>query len=179
MILKHKGDICWTVTRENIATGETIILLDESPISPINNEYIFKDSNVKIYDKLFYKVNGVFKWRPDESSDYLTLSVKGFTTNTVFVCKNNKFQYGRYNTTSTNLKLYRPLLIREQGGQCDNDNNCVGGACRGLVNGEMQTIYVPNSKIQSSNNIYANTSNQLTQKQIYVLLANANFRPFR
>lgn len=174
-----QGDICWTVTRENVATGEKIILLDDEPLSPEGSEYIFRDRDVKVYDKLFYSVSGQFKWKAHESSDYLILPIQGFSTNTVFVCKNNKFQYGRYNTTSTNLKLYRPLLIRQNEGQCDDNNNCVGGACRGLVNGKMETLYVPNSKIQTNNNIYANTSNQLTQKQIYVLLAKANFRPFR
>ena len=33
-----------------------------------------------------------------------------FTTDEIIICK-NKVEYGRYNTTSTNLKLYRPLLL--------------------------------------------------------------------
>ena len=43
-----------------------------------------------------------------------------FTTEEIIICKNNKFEYGRYNTTSTNLKLYRPLLLTKPGGQKNN-----------------------------------------------------------
>ena len=88
-----------------------------------------------------------------------------FTTQELIVCKNNKFEFGRYNTTSTNLKLFRPLLINKKGGQKDEyGRQSAGGLCLG-------NIFSGSTRISSSQNIYANTTNQITKKQTYVLLA--------
>ena len=139
-------------------------------------------SDVRIYDKYYYTVTGIFSWTINPT---LTLPLGNFITPNIFICKNNQFPYGRYNTTSTNLKLYRPLLIRQPGGQCDKNNkHCVGGSCTALQqqpNGSflMQNLYVPSRRTGTNNNIYSNTANQLTRKQIYVLLAKASYRPFR
>ena len=109
-----------------------------------------------------------------------------FDTETLIVCINNQFPYGRYNTTSTNLKLYRPLLMRTAGWQCakvdefgNTSGNCVGGLCQGLVNGKLQNLYNPGRAIGGTRNIYANTTDQMSQKQVYVLLAKSTTRPFR
>ena len=95
-----------------------------------------------------------------------------FTTQELIVCKNNKFEFGRYNTTSTNLKLFRPLLLTREGGQKDENGRQSGGRCIG-------NIFSGSTRISSSQNIYANTSNQLTKKQTYVLLSKQQYRPFR
>ena len=75
-------------------------------------------------------------------------------------------------TTSTNLKLYRPLLLTTPEGQKDEYGKKSGGVCPG-------NIFSGSTRISSSQNIYANTSNQLTKKQTYVLLSKQRFRPFR
>ena len=99
--------------------------------------------------------------------------VKAITTDEFIVCKNNKFEYGRYNTTATNLKLYRPLLLNKPGGQKDKyGRTSAGGTCLG-------NIFNGSTRISSTQNIYANTSNQLTKKETYVLLSKQQFRPFR
>ena len=96
-----------------------------------------------------------------------------FTTDEIIVCKNNKFEFGRYNTTSTNLKLFRPLLLNRPEGQQDKfGNQSAGGSCLG-------NIFSGSTRISSTQNIYANTSNQLTKKETYVLLSKQQYRPFR
>ena len=103
----------------------------------------------------------------------MELPFGSFTTDEIFICKNNKFEYGRYNTTTTNLKLFRPLLIKKEGGQVDEQGNqTAGGRCIG-------NIFRGSTRISSSQNIYANTSNTLTKKQTYVLLSKQQSRPFR
>ena len=66
---------------------------------------------------IIYTVTGTFIYefkrdREIQNIYELTMPFGSFTTDEIIVCKNNKFEYGRYNTTSTNLKLYRPLLIK-------------------------------------------------------------------
>ena len=103
----------------------------------------------------------------------------GFTTANCFICKNNRFKYGRFNTTSTNLKLYAPLLMNTKEGQVDQFGNKVcGGGCTDPNNPTLQ-LFSGGSRISSSNNIYANTTNQLSKKETYVLLAKSRFRPTR
>ena len=95
------------------------------------------------------------------------------------ICKFNRFPYGRFNSTSTNLKLYRPLLLNRPEGQVDQFGNPAGGGLCQDPNNPSKIVYARSSIISSSNNIYANTTNQVTEKQIYVELSNARFRPFR
>ena len=44
----------------------------------------------------------------------LSLNVNGFTTDDIFVCfgYTRRFPFGRFNTTSTNLKLFAPKLLK-------------------------------------------------------------------
>ena len=103
----------------------------------------------------------------------------GFTTPACFICKFNRFQYGRYNTTSTNLKLYAPLKINRPEGQVNQFGTKVcGGGCKDPKKPSLN-LFSSGSRISSSNNIYANTTNQLSKKQTYVLLAKSRFRPSR
>ena len=193
-----QGDIYWTVMRTNVITLKTTTLLNSETItlSPAV-EYEFVDSSIRIYDKYYYTVSGVFKWNseglapePPLPTGSLSLPVGSFTSSTLIVCINNQFPFGRYNTTSTNLKLYRPLRLTTAGGQCSEvdefgktSGRCTGGVCQGLVkvNGVdvMQNLYNPGRSNGGTRNIYHNTTNQLTGKQIYVLLAKSASRPFR
>ena len=94
------------------------------------------------------------------------------TFDEMIVCKFNRFPYGRFNTTSTNLKLYRPLLLNTAEGQVDQfgrqQGNCGANGLFGF-----------NRQISSSNNIYANTTNQTSKKLTYSRLAKNINRPYR
>jgi len=187
-----QGDIYWTVTRTNVITLKTTTLLSDATITPLGDpkDYRYVDSSIRIYDKYYYTVSGVFKWKSEGLDDPLPISlslpVGSFTSSNLIVCINNQFPFGRYNTTSTNLKLYRPLRLTAAGGQCsevdefgNTSGRCTGGVCQGLVNGVMQNLYNPGRSTGGTRNIYHNTTNQLTGKQIYVLLAKSASRPFR
>ena len=140
--------------------------------------YTYIDKNIRIYDKYTYTVSGTFVYdflrtKTDINKYTLELPFGSFSTQELIVCKNNKFEFGRYNTTSTNLKLFRPLLINKKGGQKDEyGKQTAGGVCLG-------NIFSGSTRISSSQNIYANTTNQTTKKQTYVLLSKQQFRPFR
>ena len=179
------GNIIWKIERFQTQLGlnttifEGIITPDDGNNSTGFNlsKYTYKDTAIRIYDKYKYTVSGTYVYnfiRTKTDTNIYTLSMPfgSFTTEELIVCKNNKFTYGRYNTTSTNLKLYRPLLINKDQGQVDENGNKVGGLCLG-------NIFNGSSRISSSQNIYANTSNQLTKKETYVLLSKQRFRPFR
>ena len=183
----NSGDIVWTITREQTQLGiiknlfEGIIEPDPKPNGGDNynlSTYTFIDTDVRIYDKYIYTISGTFVYNfkrtsVDLNSTTLSLPFGSFITPEVIICKNNKFEFGRYNTTSTNLKLFRPLLLNKEGGQKDaNGNQSAGGLCLG-------NIFAGSTNISSSQNIYANTSNQLTKKQTYVLLSKQQYRPFR
>ena len=186
-----QGDIYWSVMRTNINTLKTIILLSDKTITlSAAGEYEFIDDTIRIYDKYYYTVSGVFKWKSEGLTTPLPISlslpVGSFRSGNLIVCINNQFPFGRYNTTSTNLKLYRPLRLTAEGGQCsevdefgNTSGRCTGGVCQGLVNGVMQNLYNPGRSNGGTRNIYHNTTNQLTGKQIYVLLAKSASRPFR
>ena len=175
------SDIYWTVTRYNIQSGRTTVLLNEERIKYSIDKYVFNDITPVIYSKYRYSVSGVFKWTGIvnyiQTTEIPSLNVTGFVTNDILVCKNNRFPYGRYNSTSTNLKLYRPLLLNTpQGQEYPIGNKVAGGVCDdGNGNGLLRS----GSIISSSNNIYANTTNQVSKKQTYVILSKSRFRPFR
>ena len=178
----NDGDIYWTITKVNRQTHETKPLLSAQQLSRNNGQYEFIDNDLRIYDKYQYKISGEYRWGEIDTDNnnkdidlFISISV---TTETIFICKNNQFPYGRYNTTSTNLKLYRPLLLNSEKGQCDKvDENgnatgkCVGGLCT--------AEYTASRSRGGTRNIYANTTNPLTKKQTFVLLSKSGFRPFR
>ena len=178
------SDIYWTVTRYNIQSGQETTLLNEKSIKYSINKYVFNDITPVIYSKYRYTVTGIFKWTGIvnyiQTTEIPSLNVPGFVTSDILVCKNNRFPYGRYNSTSTNLKLYRPLLLRTPQGQVDQFGNKVaGGFCSANNDGTGPGLLRRSSKISSSNNIYANTTNQVSKKETYVILSKSRFRPFR
>ena len=177
-----EGDIEWSINRLNLSTQENKVLFVGN-ITPINNKYIFKDNDFRLFDKFKYTITGVYKWNSIISllpnSNIPSINVRGFDTPEILICKFNRFPYGRFNSTSTNLKLYRPLLLNRPEGQVDQFGNPAGGGLCQDPNNPSKIVYARSSIISSSNNIYANTTNQVTEKQIYVELSNARFRPFR
>ena len=112
-------------------------------------------------------------------SEIPSINIQGFTTPDCFACKFNRFQYGRYNTTSTNLKLFRPLLINTPQGQVNQfgEKTCGGGCIE--PNNPGLSLFSGTTRTSTNNNIYANTTNQLSKKQTYVVLSKNRFRPFR
>ena len=180
------GDIVWKIERFQTQL-EIRKVVFEGTIIPDGGEndngynlskYTFIDKDVRIYDKYRYTVSGIYRYqfkrtRTDPKLYTLELDIGSFTTDEFIICKNNKFEYGRYNTGATNLKLFRPLLINKKGGQVDAFNRpSAGGLCTG-------NIFSGSTRISSSQNIYANTSNQVTKKGTYVLLSKQQYRPFR
>lgn len=182
---KTNGNIYWKIKKKNLVTLEEIIInethdglyvkknsktidfsennLQSLTINENNNTYKFIDREVLVYDKYLYTIEGIFKWDTLQINEKnvenpLSIFISGFTTIPIFLCKNNRFKFGRFNTTSTNLKLFKPLK---------NLNNC------------SKVNYNVTRKIQTSNNIYNNTTNHLTKKQIYKYLASTKYRPFR
>ena len=132
--LGNIGNIVWKIerfqtqleTKEKVFEGEIVPQGGETnPITAYNlSTYVYEDTNIRIYDKYKYTVSGTFKYRFKRTSTdtrlyELNMPFGSFTTEEFIVCKNNKFEYGRYNTTSTNLKLYRPPLLNKPGGQKD------------------------------------------------------------
>ena len=135
----------------------------------------------------------------------LSLRIGGFTTEIVFICfgYTTRFPFGRFNTTATNLKLFAPKLLRSNLNETTKNlfaeqlllNNPVPngytteewlskiqtwpkgrGEC---VSKDGNTETFGRNLTQSNENIFANTTNQLSRKQTYVALARARFRPNR
>ena len=82
-----------------------------------NDNYItFKyDKNIEVYDTLEFNMIARYNWFPDGSINKLQINSKISNKVTVFVCFNNKYQFGIYNTSSSNTRLYVPL---------SNSDNC-------------------------------------------------------
>ena len=178
------GDIFWTINRTNLSSGQSEMVLNDTALTlNSNNDYTFTDIKVRIYDKFKYTVSGRFKWTGIQNlqanSEIPFINVKGFTTPECFACKFNRFPFGRYNTTSTNLKLFRPLLINTPQGQVNQfgEKTCGGGCV--APNNPGLNLFSGTTRTSTNNNIYANTTNQLSKKQTYVVLSKSRFRPFR
>ena len=182
----NSGNILWKIERFQTQL-EIRKVVFEGTITPKGGEndngynlsiYEFIDTNVRIYDKYTYTVSGIYQYqfkrtRTDTKLYTLELDIGSFTTDEFIICKNNKFTYGRYNTGATNLKLFRPLLLNKPGGQVDEYGRpSAGGTCP-------PDTFAGSTRISSSQNIYANTSNQVTKKGTYVLLSKQQYRPFR
>ena len=177
-VTQTKSNVYWTISRYNISTGESKVVLNGGLVYlNENGEYQYIDKDVRVYEKFRYTVTGTFKW--NIGSNKLELDIPGFTTPDCFVCKNNRFPYGRFNSTSSNFKLYRPLLINTPEGQVDQfGNKTCGGGCI-ANNAPGLNLYSQRSRISSSNNIYSNTTNQMSKKETYVRLSRSRFRPDR
>uniref|UniRef100_A0A6C0JD22 Uncharacterized protein n=1 Tax=viral metagenome TaxID=1070528 RepID=A0A6C0JD22_9ZZZZ len=171
------SDVYWTISRYNISSNESEVILSDKQVRLKGGEYIFIDTGIRIYEKLRYTVTGKFRWKPIANINGLELNIEGFITPVIFICKNNRFPYGRYNTSSTNLKLFRPLLINTTDGQVDQfGKKTAGGGCFDV---NTTNLYASGSRISSSNNIYANTSDTISKKQTYVILSKSINRPKR
>ena len=122
---RNIGNITWKIERLQTQL-ETRKIVFEGEIEPSGGNsvagynlstYVFIDNNIRIYDKYRYTVSGVFKYKfkrttTDSKLYELTMPFGSFTTKEIIVCKNNKFEYGRYNTTSTNLN-YIDLFVKQ------------------------------------------------------------------
>ena len=105
----RKSYIDWHVQRVNMETSETITV--HSGVLPFNNNYEIIDNNIVLNDTYRYKVTGKFIWEGLKSlipniEELPFLTIHGFETTNIFVCKFNRFIDGRFNTTSTNKKLF-------------------------------------------------------------------------
>ena len=182
-----KIEIIWNIQRESTTTAEVVTLLSGISHPNLNYNvvgdeviYTFIDKTVRIFDKYKYKISAVCRWSGladlllrdgliTQLSDAPTapsFNVNGFITDEIFICKNNRFPYGRFNTTATNLKLYRPLLLRTVG-QRDQFGNLIGGDCSVVQKSRPNVL----SDGGSNNNIYINTADQMTKKETFKRLS--------
>lgn len=190
-----QGNIYWTISRFNTqdettktvtqivnsTMGGTLTSVDgKRTISTTARCFRYEDRDIRIYDKYIYSVTGIFKWYPFNDSRFLSLHVPigGSASNLkhtfkeMIVCKFNRFPYGRWNTTTTNFKLYRPLLINTDEGQVDQFG-------RRKANCTSSGLFSINRQISSSNNIFSNTADQTSKKLTYSRLAKTINRPYR
>tara|TARA_B100000795_G_scaffold18519_1_gene12302 strand:- start:746 stop:5140 length:4395 start_codon:yes stop_codon:yes gene_type:complete len=123
---------------QNPTTKEYILIASTS------NRYYY-DSRSIPYLQANYKVESIIEW---EGVQLLT----GSEETDIFICENNTFEYGRYNNTKKNKKLFQPL-----------NTSCQKMGMSG---------------IPTTGNLFPN-SNVLTKAQIYTTLSRAKFRPFR
>jgi len=184
-----KIEINWSIQRQSITTNEITTLVNgythPDLTFNVNGDeviYTFIDKTVRIFDKYKYIISAVCKWTGvkelllqdgiiSQLSDEVTLpsfNITGFVTDEIFICKNNRFPYGRFNTTATNLKLYRPLLLRTVG-QINHQNppRKLGGDCSIVQKSRPNVL----SNGGSNNNIYINTADQMTRKQTFKRLS--------
>lgn len=122
--------------------------------NPTNKEYIligtttnkyYYDSKAIPYLTVDYRVESIAVWGDVEL-------VTGNKEITNFICQNNTFEYGRYNNTTKNSKLYQPI-----------NKSCKKIGMLGIA---------------TTGNLFPN-SQVLTKSQIYSTLSRAKFRPFR
>ena len=118
-----QGKIIWTIVRQDMATLVNVTRsydINSTEINIVGDNIQFIDTEIRIYDKYQYTVSGEFVYNSSiiinniQKNFSLSLYITGFTTDTIFVCKGytNRFPFGRFNTTSTNLKLFAPKLLR-------------------------------------------------------------------
>ena len=207
-----QGKITWTIIKQDMAT----LVLDEktydrnsTEISIVGDKIQFIDTKIRIYDKYQYTVSGEFvydsyiKINTIQKNFSLSLSITGFTTDTIFVCKGytNRFPFGRFNTTSTNFKLFAPKLLRTDINETTRNlfasqlllTNPVPTGYAGTEKDWLNqmdswpggrgscgdNVIISGQNTQVNENIYANTSDQLSKKQIYNFLSKSRFRPDR
>ena len=91
-----------------------------------------------------YKVRCLLTWETE------SLGTE-FVETEILVCENNNFPFGRYNNTTDNTKLYKPL---------NNSKSC------------------RSKNTKKTGNLFPN-STMYTSKQIYTILSNNSKRPFR
>ena len=210
-----QGDITWTIIRQDMASFVKVTrtyTISSSEITIVGDNIVYEDTDIRRFDKYQYTISGKFNFIstininniPKNYS--LSLDIVGFTTDTIFICYGytTRFPFGRFNTTTTNLKLFVPKLLRTDinsttksffsnqllltnpapPGTSDEyhlENNITSwpggrGSCTS-VTGDVETF--GRTLTQVNENIYSNTSNQLSKKQIFNLLSKSRFRPDR
>ena len=207
-----QGEVTWTILRKDMASLKEVIrtyTINSKELSYENDELVYIDTEIRRFDKYKYTISGVFNFDSfvtinNVPKNYrLSLNIEPFTLSDVFVCYGytRRFPFGRFNTTTTNLKLFVPKLLRTDinpttrelfrnqlllknpvpSGVTEEyhlENNITSwpggrGACKNTNETFGRTL------TQTNENIYSNTSNQLSRKQIYNLLSKSRFRPDR
>lgn len=153
-ILNEKNVILeWDYLNDNL-TVDVLFILYRSQEGGVNKTYteigrttnrFFTDIGAVPFLQAFYKIESIIKWEGIEMST-------GINYTGTFICENNNFEYGRYNNTTENPKLYQPI------NQSCGRINMVG--------------------ISKTGNLFPN-SVTLTKKALYTELSRAKFRPFR
>ena len=153
-IIRNEKDVYlyWDFKNDNLSVNVKFNIYRSQ--NPTNKEYIliaatankyYADSRAIPYLTVDYKVESVIVWENIEM-------VTGDKETRNFICENNTFEYGRYNNTTKNVKLYQP------------------------INTSCQKIGM--TGIATTGNLFPN-SQVLTKSQIYSTLSRAKFRPFR
>lgn len=105
----------------------------------------FRDYTAIPFLQVFYKIESIIQWEGINMST-------GINYAETFICENNNFEYGRYNNTTDNPKLYKPI-----------NKSCSRIGMAGIT---------------KTGNLFSN-SFTLTKKELYTELSRAKFRPFR
>ena len=143
----------WDYINDNL-TVDVLFVPYRSQEGGVNKTYteigrttnrFFTDSGCVPFLQAFYKIESIIKWEGIQMST-------GINYTGTFICENNNFEYGRYNNTTENPKLYQPI------NQSCGRINMVG--------------------ISKTGNLFPN-SVTLTKKSLYTELSRAKFRPFR
>tara|TARA_Y100000389_G_scaffold350_1_gene324 strand:+ start:244 stop:2484 length:2241 start_codon:yes stop_codon:yes gene_type:complete len=76
-----------------------------------NDNYITLkyDKNISVYDTLEFTLISRYNWVPENTTTKLYIDSQVSNKTTIFVCFNNKYQFGIYNTSSSNTRLYVPM----------------------------------------------------------------------
>lgn len=153
IINEKEVDINWEYENNNL-TVEVLFIIYRSQSSESIKKYeeigrttnrFFRDYNAVPFLQAFYKIESIITWENIEMST-------GVSYAQTFICENNNFEYGRYDNTTDNPKLYKPI-----------NKSC----------GAIQMV-----GISKTGNLFPN-SYTLTKKMLYTELSRAKFRPFR
>ena len=153
-VIRNEKDVYlfWNFKNDNLSVTNKFNIYRSQ--NPTNKEYIliasttnkdYTDVRAIPYLTVDYKVESVIVWEGVEM-------VTGFKETKNFICENNTFEYGRYNNTTKNVKLYQPI-----------NTSCKKIGMAGIA---------------TTGNLFPN-SEVLTKAQIYSTLSRAKFRPFR
>ena len=146
-------DLKWDFYNDNL-TVEIIFVIYRSQDSSNIKKYVeigrttnryFRDFRAIPFLRVFYKLESIARWRGIEMNT-------GVSYTSTFICENNNFKFGRYNNTTENPKLFKPI-----------NTSCNKIGMEG---------------ISKTGNLFPN-SVTLTKKELYTELSRAKFRPFR
>jgi len=106
-----KGMISFVITKYDKKNNSFENLeLSGNDIAYDNDKIIMNyDINVSVYDTLDFTVSARYNWIPENTTNKLYVSSPPSNKSTMFVCFNNKYNFGIYNTSSDNTRLYIPI----------------------------------------------------------------------